>query len=246
MMKNRRCFSLVERREIVEKSQACLWNADGQIGRDYLLNVRKLSEGMIREFGLGFIPSFVKHQLCGRIIFPIFNPSGKLVVVASRLVDGKSTLPVYWHESYEKDFYLYGANLAKEHILSKRFAIVVEGQFDVLRMHDSGLRNTVGLCGTKFSDYHLAVIMRYCDEIIVLLDTDANMAGQKASKKIIKRAVSAVAVGDRHYFVSDYRRKIGILNFDENLDPDEAIDKHGARYVEQLIENKLQELRSGC
>ena len=104
-MKIKRRFDSAERREIVEKSQQCLWSVEGKPAIDYLHEKRQLSDRVVRAFGLGYLPSDLKHQLAGRIVFPFYDASGNLVVVSSRLISGDSELPVYWHESYEKSFF---------------------------------------------------------------------------------------------------------------------------------------------
>lgn len=213
------------------------------MGLDYLMKERLLSEGVIREFGLGYIPSNVRHQLAGRVIFPLYDPSNNLIVLSSRNVDGISNLPVYWHESYEKDFYLYGANLAKHAMRRWHFALVVEGQFDAIRLYDHGMKNTVAICGTKFSDTQLATIHRYCEEVVVILDADDNRAGQKASEKIQDK-IRYAAVGSGDFQADDYRTKINTLTFHENLDPDEYLRKYGINQLKALVKEKVRELRN--
>lgn len=253
-MKIHRRFSSIERGDILLKSQQCLQTPDGKIGLDYLRTTRKLSEGCIQKFGLGYIPSFVRHQLCGRIIFPIYDPSENLVALGSRHIDGETLLPTYWHEAYEKDYYLYGAHIAKHSMMKWRFAVCVEGQFDAIRMHDHGMTNCVALCGTKFSDMQLAIIHRYCEEIVVVLDTDSNFAGQKASEKVREKIGYAdesdigglAAVRYRNVLHSeDFKSKIITLSFNENLDPDEFISYYGIEHLKSLIRLKVQELRRG-
>lgn len=237
-------FSSLERREILDRAQKCLWTQAGSPGREYLLSTRHLSERIVREFGLGYVPVNVQHQLAGRIIFPIYNPSGSLVVLSSRWIDGETDLPVYWHEKYDKSFYLYGIHLAKSSMRKWKFVTVVEGQIDTIRMYDHGICNTVGLCGNKFTDYQLAIIYRYCDEIVVLLDTDANLSGQKASAKILNKRVKIGAFSAPATMA--YDRKIAIAHFEENLDPDDAIKKYGIGYIRKIIKSKLSELRSNA
>lgn len=243
-MKICRRFSSVERADVLLKSQQSLKSSDGKVGLDYLINKRKISEECIQKFGLGYIPSFVRHQLCGRVIFPIYDPSSNLVALGSRHIDGDTLLPTYWHEAYEKDYYLYGAHIAKYSMMRWRFAVCVEGQFDAIRMHDHGMTNCVALCGTKFSDMQLAIIHRYCEEIVVLLDTDSNFAGQKASEKV-REKIGHAAKLKASLHDEDFRSKIITLSFDENLDPDEFISYYGIGHLKSLIRSKVQELRRG-
>jgi DNA primase len=228
-MKITRKFSLVERNDIVDKSERCLWTNDGKPGLDYLMNSRVLSVDTIKRFRLGYIPHSVHHQLAGRIIFPLYDPSDNLICISSRDIGIKKTnLPVYWHESYEKSWYLYGIKQAKETILEWRFAIVVEGQIDVLQLHNHDMRNAVGLCGTKLSDMQIAMIHRYCKEIVILLDEDENLSGQKGIKKIID---------------DNQGYKIISASFGENTDPDKFIRDKGISVLKKIVKNKLSAVR---
>ncbi len=225
-MKVRRRFSIVERRDIVDKSQACLWSTDGTPGREYLLGLRQLSEPTMRAFGLGYIPDYVRHQLSGRIIMPIYDPSNNLIAISSRLVnEGQSVLPIYWHESYEKSFYLYGMHIAKNKIRQIGFVIIVEGQFDVLQLHNHGVTNVSALCGTKLSEIQYSTITRYGEKIILLLDTDVNQSGQKATTKILAQ------------FNSPYVRAI---TFDQNIDPDKFVRSYGIETLKGLVMKTIQ------
>ena len=109
-------FDSLERKKILEKSQECLWSKEGEPGLEYLTQKRNLSIEICKQFQLGFMPSFVPHMLNNRIIFPIIDSSNNLVSLSSRFIGDQSdtSLPVYWHEAYEKSFYLYGVNIAKK------------------------------------------------------------------------------------------------------------------------------------
>ncbi len=251
----KRRFSLVEREEVANKAARCLWSDSGKPGREYLLEKRGLSEETIKKFYLGYIPIFVKHQLRGRIILPLFDPSRNLVAISSREVfkSEKNFLPVYWHESYQKPFYLYGIENAYKEFRRVRFAIVVEGQFDVIQLHNHGIRNAVGLCGNKMSDVQVSVINRYCQEIILLLDRDENQSGQHGAAKIVAEAAFEMRLsldGEKMKFpvpwhqqknFSTAHRKILPVILPENSDPDEFVQKYGARELRKIIKGKRHE-----
>ncbi len=252
-MKIQRRFNQVERKDIVEKSRQCLWGETGSPGLDYLLSQRQLSEMTIRSFGLGYIPAYVKHQLAGRIIFPVYDASGNLIVISSRHVDGDDHLPTYWHESYEKSFYLYGMSNAIPMIRKWRFATIVEGQFDVLQLHSNTIENAVGLCGSKLSDVQLATICRYCEEIVLVLDKDKNLAGQKATDKALdlsQRYLSGLgnvfSVTPPRYSSNrsaEHRFKCSFVKFQEDTDPDEFVRKYGGPALLSLLKEKVVEMR---
>jgi len=241
-MKIKSKFSSIDRKDILLKSQQCLDTNAGRVGLEYLLKKRHLSEGAIRKFELGYVPSSVAHQLSGRIIFPIYDTSNNLICLSSRLIEGESALPVHWHESYEKSFFLYGCNHAKEFMMKYGFVVLVEGQMDVIRLHDNGITNVVALGGLKLHDIQRALIYRYCDEILVLLDSDANRTGQRATQILCDQKKYACAGGKRFY-TDDYSSKIFALQFSENLDPDDFITKYGAGNLKRMIKNRIQEIR---
>lgn len=214
------------------KSQEFLWSTRGIPGMEYLTQTRKISHEVIKKFKLGFVPSDSKHNLAGRIIYPIEDASGNLVIISTRLIDSSKTLlPVHWHERYEKSFYLYGMSCAKDSIRNNKFCIVVEGQGDVLQLHNHGFTNTVGLGGNKMSLMQIASICRYCEEIILLLDKDANRAGQNATERILED------------FGSLFNDNMVPVQFPTDTDPDEYILRFGADSLSQLINSKLSEIR---
>lgn len=249
----KRRFSLVEREEIVNKACRCLWSDSGSLGREYLLEKRGLSEEKIKEFQLGYIPVFVKHQLRGRIILPIFDPSKNLVAISSREIfkSERNFLPVYWHESYQKPFYLYGIENAHREFRRVKFALVVEGQFDVIQLHNHGICNAVGLCGNKMSDVQISVINRYCSEIILLLDRDANLSGQRGAEKIAEVAFEfGDGWGEKKEFPIPWHqqksfpivhRKVLPVTLPENCDPDEFLRRYGAERLRKIIKGKRRE-----
>ncbi len=253
-MKTTKRFSLVERNEIIFKSQQCLWTKEGELGRKYLMNDRGLKEETLRKFNLGYLPDTLNHQLAGRIIFPVYDPSGNLIAISSRFINKQDRMPVYWHESYQKSFYLYGVKESKDFIRKWKFVVVVEGQFDVLQLHNSSMFNTVGLCGNKLSSMQLAVIHRYCEDIIILLDKDLNLSGQRAMVKLIypKMTHQQIINMNENQLLnsieqikySEYSPKIGAVMFKENTDPDEFIRNKGFKQLRGMIKTKIREMRS--
>jgi DNA primase len=84
---------------------------------------------------------------------------------------------------FKKGSLFFGLNLAEREIRSKRFAYLVEGQADVLAMHQMGLRNTIAASGTSFTADHAKYIKKYCPVIHIM--TDGDLAGRKAALNII-------------------------------------------------------------
>lgn len=250
-------FSTAERSEIVDKSQRCLWTDEGKPGLDYLREVRKLGDETIKRFSLGYIPAHVKHQLAGRIVMPLYDPSGNLVTVTTRAVVPTEDMPVYWHEQYEKSFYLYGLNLAKDTIRLWNFAVIVEGQFDVLQMHNHKLTNVVGACSVNLGDIQFASLRRYTDLFITIFDNDENLSGQKGTEKVMGLAKREIALGrvlapmvsvdEKRISAKDRADRVGFkidfVPLQGAKDPDELLRKFGIKDLLPKIKQKVQFLR---
>lgn len=251
MRKFKSRFSDAERAELLTKSQNCIWLQEGRPGLLYLREHRRLSDEVIKEFGLGFIPHDVHHQLAGRIIFPLYDSSGHLITLMSRHIgEGKTGLPGHWHEHYEKSFHLYGIDKAKIHMRHWRFVVVVEGQVDALQFHNHGVKNVVALCCTNMSTIQLSLIHRYCDEIVLVLDSDSNRAGQSGTQKIMNRTlekgfvlIDSKGETEKRSTGTGVSYKITSVLLPEGMDPDDYIKTYGIQAIKQLIRESLTKMR---
>lgn len=126
-----------------------------------------------------------------RIIFPITNDRGELISFGGGALNWKKGdkypkyINGYQTELYDKSKALYGLYEAIPHIKKLGFAILVEGYFDVIRMHMAGAQNTVATCGTAFTREQAVVLKKYTDTILVVPDTDD--AGLAACSKTIEK-----------------------------------------------------------
>jgi len=235
-------FDTLEREKIVDWSQKILWSEEGKKARKYLFDNRKISEDAAKTFKLGFVPS-TNHQLSNRIIFPIYDTSDHLIALSTRLIDNeKSSLPIYWHEKYNKSLYLYGLNITKNRIRKTAFSIVLEGNFDVLTCYSHGLTNIVGALGHTLSKFHIALLLRYSDKIIIVFDNDENKAGQKGGEKLLSRMkdFQSRLDPDKEYKKQDSLNllNIGFVEIPEQGDPDDFVRKHGILKFKKLIKIK--------
>ncbi len=85
---------------------------------------------------------------------------------------------------YQKQRVLYGIEFAQREIVKKGRVILVEGQIDVIMMHQAGYMETVGVSGTAFTESHAKIISQLSDNIIILFDSDS--AGRKAIENALK------------------------------------------------------------
>lgn len=155
---------------------------EGREALDWLREERGLSDEIINQFQVGFVPSRVQHEFAGRIITPICDPYGNPVAISSRHIKNKRS---FLHESFEKKFYLYGLNIAKYAMLRQNKAILVEGEIDVMYLHTHGFRMTVGVCGSAFTLLQASLLARYCSRVYIVFDRDKNNAGQKSMRRIM-------------------------------------------------------------
>ena len=115
----------------------------------------------------------------GRVMFPIHNLTGKVIGFGGRILqsDPEKKLAKYQNspesEIYQKKETLYGIYFAKGAIVNKDECILVEGYFDVLRMHQIGIENVVASSGTSLTIEQIRLIKRYTKNITMLYDGDA-------------------------------------------------------------------------
>ena len=115
----------------------------------------------------------------GRVIFPIHNLTGKVIGFGGRILqaDPEKKLAKYQNspesEIYQKKETLYGIYFAKSAIVNKDECILVEGYFDVLRMHQLGIENVVASSGTSLTIEQIRLVKRYTRNITMLYDGDA-------------------------------------------------------------------------
>ncbi|MDR4508447.1 MAG: DNA primase [Candidatus Brocadiaceae bacterium] len=158
-------------------------------GWDSLLKTCKkhtISDDLLEKTGLvvpkkngnGFYDRFRN-----RLIFPIFDARKHVIGFGGRALD--SSLPKYLNSPetilFDKSNVLYGIDIAKNAILKQRRVILMEGYTDVIMAHQHGINWSVAVLGTSVSRQHLRQLRQYCDQVILLLDSD--IAGQKSSDR---------------------------------------------------------------
>jgi DNA primase len=221
-------FEEKERDDIIDTAHHALFTtSDGKPGREYLKE-RKISCEVSKIFEIGYIPNTGNQNLSNRIIIPCHDLYGKRIAITARkTTSNKSEKPFWWNEIFEKSNHLFGLDKAKQYILEDGYAIIVEGQFDVISMFQVGIRNVVGLMGSSFKERRLALLRGYCDKVIVLLDTDINESGQKSAMKIME-------------YLRKKMRRVSQVLLPMDEDPDSLIRKGQA---DELI-RKIQQAKN--
>jgi DNA primase len=148
-------------------------------GHSYLQQ-RGIDRVTAAEFGVGFYGG--PGLMSGRIVIPIRNARGELVAYAGRAPDGK--LPKYkLPAGFRKAWELF--NIQRAAATSSETAIVGEGYFDCLRVHQAGFPYVVALMGWAFSASQERLLTERFERAILVLDGDA--AGRAASRAISTR-----------------------------------------------------------
>ena len=164
----------------------------------------------------------------GRIIFPIFNESDKVVGFGGRKLYEDDLGGKYINSPESKIYYkskvLYGLNFAKEKIRYYDYVILVEGYMDIVSLAKSGIENTVASSGTALSEEQVKLISRYTKNICVLFDSD--LAGIKAAKRGIEIILEAGL-------------DLNVISLPEGEDPDSFINKNGKEEFEKYLNNKM-------
>lgn len=128
-----------------------------------------------------------------RVIFPFFTVGGKPVAFAGRIMRPKDNTGKYINSPesiiFAKRKELYGIFQAKQEIGRKNLCYLVEGQMDVISMHQAGIKNVVSSGGTALTRDHIALIKRFTTNITVLYDSDA--AGIHAAERGIDMFLEA-------------------------------------------------------
>ncbi|MCK4931291.1 MAG: DNA primase [Candidatus Aminicenantes bacterium] len=164
----------------------------------------------------------------GRIIFPIFTPTGKVVAFGGRTIIDQD--PKYLNSPdtpiYTKGKLLYGWNFTKDAVREQREIILVEGYTDLLALLQSGIPNVAASLGTSLTSEQVMQASRFESRVIVSYDADA--AGIKASLRAISLCFEQGV-------------EISVLTLPKGYDPDSFIRKYGPKDFLK----KLQESKSG-
>jgi len=205
---------------------------DGQIALDYLIKKRKLNKDIIDKYNIGYCPLNISHQLRGRIITPIYDVYGKLITLSTRHLN-ENIKNRFWHETFDKAYYLYGLFEAKKNIIKNQKVLIVEGEMDALCYQSNGINIAVSICGSALTIYQVAILSRYVSEFFIMLDGDD--VGQEAIKRIMKKIYNK-------YNLDSYQLSFIPIKIPNKMDPDEYLIKNGTKEVIKLLKKTKEQL----
>ncbi len=160
----------------------------------------------------------------GRVMFPIYSISGRVLGFSGRILTSEKQAAKYVNspdsDIYNKSRILYGLYQARSAIAKADKCYLVEGNVDVISMHQSGVENTVASCGTSLTTEQIRLIKRYTLNVTVLYDGDS--AGIKAAL----RAVDLLFAEGM---------KVRVALFPDGEDPDSYAQKYGSTQLQQFL-----------
>jgi DNA primase len=159
-----------------------------------------------------------------RLMFTILDAEGTPIGFGARAL-GDVEGPKYINSSDSDIFHkgrgVYGLSWALKPIRERGRAIVVEGYFDVLSLHQHGFTHAVATLGTSLTAEHAYQLKRYAPEVVLLFDGDD--AGRKAAWRALP-----------HFLAADVRPRAAFLPTGE--DPDTLVQKQGAPVLQALLD----------
>jgi len=177
------------------------------ISEEYLVEADLIKPS---QRGEGFYDTFR-----GRLMFPIFGTTGKVIAFAGRVLGNEKTAK-YINSAqtkvYNKSEVVYGVNFAKNEIRKNKEVILVEGYTDVITLNEHGIKNVVASSGTALTPGQMKILKRYADKIIMIYDSDD--AGQKAMRRGIDIAL-------------EQEMEVKLLKLDDGQDPDSFVKQFG-------------------
>ena len=159
-----------------------------------------------------------------RLMFPIIDVRGNVIGFGGRIIKNDPNAAKYLNSPetmiFNKRKNLFGLNLAKK--TKQNCLILVEGNIDVVALHQYGFDNAVASLGTSLTEEHAALLSRYTEQVILTYDGDE--AGQRAAQRAIPMLEKAGL-------------QVKVLQMKDAKDPDEFLKKYGADKFKLLLED---------
>ena len=164
-----------------------------------------------------------------RVMFPIHSVSGRVIAFSGRTL--KADNPAKYVNSPETEIYIKSRNLlgiyfAKSEIARQDRCILVEGNVDVVMMHQMGITNVVASCGTSLTEEQVRLIKKFTENVTIMYD------GDKAGLHAAIRAISLIlkeGMNPRVVFLPD------------GDDPDSFSQKHTLEEIQDYIRDHEQD-----
>ncbi len=174
------------------------------------------------------------HQRCydrfrGRIMFPIFDLNSQVIAFTGRIFreEANKNMGKYVNTTnnliFNKSKVLYGLDKARIAIRENDFAIIMEGQMDVILSYQAGVKNVVASSGTSLTSEQLKIIKRYSNNLVTSFDMDA--AGNSATERGIRLAQAQGF-------------NVSVITMPPGLDPADVVSKKGNEEWKKVVKNR--------
>ena len=213
---------------------------------------RGMSKSILTSFGIGYAPNswnalvdamkkkgytdqeLIDADLVGekngriydrfrnRLMFPIIDVRGNVIGFGGRVLDDSKPKYLNSNETliFNKRKNLFGLNFAKK--TKQPYIILVEGNVDVVTLHQFGFDNAVASLGTSLTEEQVTLLSRYTEQVVLTYDGDE--AGQRAAQRAIPMLEKAGI-------------QVKVLQMKEAKDPDEFLHRFGADKFRVLLED---------
>ena len=169
----------------------------------------------------------------GRVMFPIHSVSGRVLGFGGRILQNNVKAAKYLNSPenpiYHKSKVLYGLYQAKQEIVKRNEAFLVEGYTDVLSFFQNGVHNVVASSGTALTEGQIAMIKRYTPNITLLFDGDA--AGIRASFRGLDMMLEQGV-------------NVRVVSFPDGEDPDSFAQRHTKTELETFLASERKDFIS--
>ena len=213
---------------------------------------RGLSKSIVTRFGIGYAPDSwnalvdamrkkgytdkelrdadlvgekngrIYDRFRNRLMFPIFDVRGNVIGFGGRVLDDSKPKYLNSNETliFNKRKNLFGLNFAKK--TKQPYMILVEGNIDVVTLHQYGFDNAVASLGTSLTEEQVTLLSRYTEQVVLTYDGDE--AGQRAAQRAIPMLEKSGI-------------QVKVLRMKDAKDPDEFLHKFGADRFKLLLED---------
>lgn len=200
-----------------EDSKWLLNRAEGRYSPQLLLGAQLIGKG---EWGY-------YDNFRNRLMFPIHNERGQVVAFGGRVLPGSDDKSKYWNSPespvFHKSRILYSLNRARDPIIKRQRALIVEGYTACIACQSrGGFPNAVATLGTALTDAHVLTLKRFTNDVVLVFDGDE--AGRKAAAKSAERFLAQ-------------NLDLRILTLPDNQDPDDYLSNHSAEEFEKLVDS---------
>ncbi|MEO5627514.1 MAG: DNA primase [Candidatus Saccharimonadales bacterium] len=227
LSKNQEAINYVFKQRKIDKATALSFRLgyapnNGSALTDY--GVKKgFSEADLTAAGLTTKRGRASDMFRSRIMIPLMDAQGQVIGFTGRLLEDIPNAPKYLNTPqtplYDKSRHVFGLHLAKETIRKSGYAVIVEGNMDVVASHQVGVTNVVATAGTAITENHLKTLGRFVHDVRLAFDQDN--AGIAATERAIPLA-SKVGVN------------LSIVTVVGAKDPDELIQKNPKAWQEVI------------